>query len=66
MAYNGQSCTHDARGTLTTKTGNTYTYSGTGYANPDGVTQSGNGLSTTTYACDNNGNLASSALLAIS
>src|ERR1700730_16438543 len=30
-----------------------------GYANPDAVTQIGNGLSTTTYAYDNNGNLTS-------
>jgi YD repeat-containing protein len=32
---------------------------GTGYANPHAVTQIGNGLSTTTYAYDNNGNLIS-------
>jgi RHS repeat-associated protein len=38
----------------------TYTYAGTGYANPDAVTSIGNGLSTTTYAYDNNGNLTSS------
>src|SRR5713101_7970027 len=31
-----------------------------GYANPDAVTQIANGLSTTTYAYDNNGNLISS------
>ena len=37
----------------------TYTYAATGYANPDAVTQIGNGLSTTTYAYDNNGNLTS-------
>jgi len=36
------------------------TYGGTGYANPDAVTQMANGLSTTTYAYDNNGNLISS------
>src|SRR6516164_449782 len=30
------------------------------YANPDAVTQIANGLSTTTYAYDNNGNLVSS------
>src|SRR3984893_4515293 len=30
-----------------------------GYANPDAVTQIANGLSTTTYAYDNNGNLIS-------
>jgi hypothetical protein len=35
----------------------TYPYAGTGYGNPDTVTQIGNGLSTTTYAHDNNGNL---------
>src|SRR5258708_21909996 len=38
----------------------TYTYAGMGYANPDAVTQIANGLSTTTYAYDNNGNLISS------
>jgi RHS repeat-associated protein len=37
-----------------------YSYTGTGYANPDAVTQIANGLSTTTYAYDNNGNLISS------
>jgi YD repeat-containing protein len=36
-----------------------YTYAGTGFANPHAVTQIGNGLSTTTYAYDNNGNLTS-------
>jgi RHS repeat-associated protein len=36
-----------------------YTYAGTGFANPHAVSQIGNGLSTTTYAYDNNGNLAS-------
>ena len=36
----------------------TYTYAGTGYANPHAVTQIANGVSTTTYAYDNNGNLA--------
>jgi hypothetical protein len=36
-----------------------YTYSGIGYANPHAVTQIGNGVSTTTYAYDNNGNLTS-------
>src|SRR5260370_5236547 len=38
----------------------TYTYAGTGYANPDAVTQIANGLSTTTYSYDNDGNLVSS------
>src|ERR1700730_1066746 len=37
----------------------TYTYAGTGYANPHAVTSIGNGLSTTSYAYDNNGNLTS-------
>jgi RHS repeat-associated protein len=37
---------------------NTYTYAGTGYANPDAVTQIANGLSTTTLTYDNDGNLA--------
>jgi RHS repeat-associated protein len=36
-----------------------YTNAGTGYANPHAVTQIGNGVSTTTYAYDNNGNLTS-------
>src|SRR6266849_6599038 len=35
----------------------TYTYAGTGYANPDAVTQIANGLSTTTFQYDNNGNV---------
>jgi YD repeat-containing protein len=43
-----------------TSASTTYTYAGTGYANPDAVTQIANGLSTTTYAYDNNGNLISS------
>jgi RHS repeat-associated protein len=34
-----------------------YTYGGTGYANPDAVTQIANGLSTTTFTYDNNGNV---------
>ena len=38
-----------------------YTYASTGYANPDAVTQIGNGLSTTTYAYDNNGNVIDEA-----
>ena len=36
-----------------------YPYAGTGYANPHAVTSIGNGLSTTSYAYDNNGNLTS-------
>jgi RHS repeat-associated protein len=36
---------------------NLYTYAGTGYANPDAVTQIANGLSTTTFAYDNDGNV---------
>src|SRR5215813_7375618 len=34
-----------------------YSYSGTGYINPDAVTQIANGLSTTTFTYDNNGNV---------
>jgi len=34
-----------------------HSYAGTGYANPHAVTQIANGLSTTTYSYDNNGNL---------
>ena len=34
-----------------------YSYAGTGCANPDAVTQIANGLSTTTYSYDQNGNL---------
>ena len=37
----------------------TYTYAGTGYANPHAVTSIGNGVSTATYAYDNDGNLTS-------
>jgi hypothetical protein len=35
----------------------TYTYAGTGYANPHAVTQIANGVSTSTFVWDNNGNL---------
>jgi RHS repeat-associated protein len=34
-----------------------YPYSGTGYANPDAPTQIANGVSTTTFSYDNNGNV---------
>jgi hypothetical protein len=34
-----------------------YSYWGIAYANPDAVTQIANGLSTTTFAYDNNGNV---------
>ena len=34
-----------------------YSYAGMGYADPDAVTQIANGLSTTTYSYDQNGNL---------
>src|SRR5262245_61755755 len=36
-----------------------YSYAGMGYANPHAVTSIGDGLSTTTYSYDNNGNLIS-------
>ena len=36
---------------------NSYSYAGTGYENPHAVTQIANGLSTTTYSYDQNGNL---------
>jgi hypothetical protein len=35
----------------------TYTYAGTAYANPHAVTQIANGLSTSTFQFDNNGNV---------
>jgi YD repeat-containing protein len=38
-------------------TRNTYSYAGTGYANPHAVTQIGNGQSTSTFSYDNDGNL---------
>jgi hypothetical protein len=39
-----------AAGSITgTTTSQTYTYAGTGYADPDAVTQMANGLSTTTF-----------------
>jgi RHS repeat-associated protein len=57
--YNFQSYTYDALGNFTSKASNKYTYGGTGYANPDAVTQIANGVSTTTLAYDNNGNLTS-------
>jgi hypothetical protein len=34
-----------------------YPYAGTGYANPDAVTQIANGLSTTSFQSDNDGNV---------
>jgi RHS repeat-associated protein len=34
-----------------------HSYSGTGYANPDAITQLANGLSTTTFQYDNDGNV---------
>jgi hypothetical protein len=34
-----------------------YSYAGTGYANPDAVTQIANGLSTSTFSYDDDGNL---------
>ena len=37
--------------------GGSYSYAGIGYANPHAVTQIANGLSTTTYSYDQNGNL---------
>jgi RHS repeat-associated protein len=39
------------------ETNRTYTYAGTSYANPHAVTQLSNGLSTSTYSYDQNGNL---------
>src|SRR5262245_56286130 len=36
----------------------TYSYGGTSYANPDAVTQIANGVSTSTFVYDANGNLA--------
>ncbi|MBI4133320.1 hypothetical protein HY478_01770, partial [Candidatus Uhrbacteria bacterium] len=42
---------------VSTTTTNTYTYAGTNYANPHAVTQIGNGVSTTTYGYDVNGNV---------
>jgi RHS repeat-associated protein len=42
---------------LGSTTSNTYAYSGTGYANPHALTQLSNGLSTTSYAYDNDGNV---------
>jgi YD repeat-containing protein len=37
--------------------GGSYPYAETGYANPDAVTQIGNGVSTSTFSYDNDGNL---------
>jgi hypothetical protein len=42
---------------LGSTTNSTYTYAGTGYADPNAVTQIANGLSTTTFTYDNNGNV---------
>ena len=54
VAFEGASSTTTLPQTSTTTT---YTYTQTGWANPDAVTSVGNGLSTTTYGYDNNGNL---------
>lgn len=42
---------------LPSATTTTYTYAGTGYANPDAVTTTGNGTASTTFSYDKNGNL---------
>ena len=39
-----------------------YPYSGMAYSDPDALTSLGNGLSTTTYTYDNDGNLSQSGL----
>jgi YD repeat-containing protein len=57
--YSPQYYNYDALGNFATKGTNRYTYAQTGYANPDAVTQIANGLSTTTYSYDNDGNLTS-------
>jgi hypothetical protein len=41
--------------------GGSYPCAGTGYADPDAVTQIANGLSTTTFRYDNNGNVTQMA-----
>jgi YD repeat-containing protein len=57
--YSAQSYIYDALGNLTVKATSKYTYAGTGYANPDAVTQVANGTATSSFAYDNNGNLTS-------
>ena len=58
--YTAQNFSYDVLGNLASKTGQgTYSYSSSGYADPDAVTQIATGLATTTFAYDNNGNLAS-------
>jgi YD repeat-containing protein len=47
------------RSVISRRRGRKYTCAGTGDANPDAVTQTANGVSTTTYGYDNNGNLTS-------
>lgn len=42
---------------LGTTTANTYTYAGTGYANPHALTTLSNGVSTSTFVYDNDGNV---------
>jgi RHS repeat-associated protein len=46
-------------GNLTSKRTSNYTYADTGDANPDAVTQIANGLASTSYGYDNDGNLTS-------
>ena len=49
---------YSAIGNITSKSDiGSYTYGETGYANPHAVTQVANGLATTTYSYDNNGNI---------
>jgi YD repeat-containing protein len=43
--------------TIIPPNGGSYPYAGTGYADPDAVTQIANGLSTSTFSYDQNGNL---------
>src|SRR5450631_2277378 len=57
--YSAQYYSYDALGNLVSKSANKYSYAATGYANPDATTQIANGISTTTYGYDNNGNLTS-------
>lgn len=58
VIHNGdykETYTYDVLGNITAKNGSSYTYAGTGYANPDAVTS----LLGKTYTYDQNGNLTS-------
>lgn len=60
-----QAYVYNGIGSITNKSDvGSYSYAGTGYANPHAVTSIGDGMATTTYSYDNNGNLTSAGAFA--